>query len=470
MRHTKKTVKLRKPWHPSRTGVILFVLIFVYLVASILYNFTRKNISIYRVINDTRSEIINEKGIIIRDEMVYSSEHSGYINYYTNSLSLTGKSDIIYTVDSTGSIYSNLTNEDMTEYDNEINLKTIFHQYFTSNNEFESIYKLKAELTESALLKSSRSVLTNMKNVLENYGNNSYFHINYAKDSGIVVFGTDGFEGLKPEDVDTSVLEQDEEGILKLPPENSTKIEAGTPVYKLIKNEEWQVVISVSEEQATKLSEKNLVEVILGGSSFKAKAQVELFKKEDRNFAVLKLFNYMVNFADKRFINVYLSLDTVSGLKIAKSAIVEKKFYLIPSDFIVPKDDKFLQKGINLLTFDSKGNPTFKFIEVMVYNEEEGYSYIDYEGEYSAGDRISKIRSKDINIKDEVDYLTTISKVNTLSGVYNVNKGYPEFKRIEILSDIDSDYCLVSDSSKFGLSDYDNIVLNANVLEGTKDD
>lgn len=470
MKRKKKHRKLRKAWIPNSIVLTIFMIIIAYLVIFTGIAMTRVKPSIYRVISDTRTETINEKGVIIRDEVVNKTGHSGHINYYVNSLSLAGKKDIIYTVDSTGSIYSNLTSEEISSDEDENSIYSLFYRFQTDRSDFFSLYQLKSSLKEKAFIKSSQSVLTNLTNVIENYGNNNYFHVNYANESGIVVFGTDGFEDLKEENVDINTFQHASDTNLNLPPVNSSKIEEGSPVYKLIRDEEWVVIIPITDEQAEKLKAYEYVDTILDGSSFKAKAKVETFVKEESYFAKLTFYNYMVNFAEKRFISVFINLDSVTGLKIAKSAVVEKKFYIIPSDFLVKKDEKYIEKGINLLTFDKKGNPFPKFIETTVYLEKDGFSYIAADGEFSAGDRITKEKDPGVVTSEDGEYFTTISKTDKLSGVYNVNKGYPEFRRIEVISDIDSDYYLIADDTSFGLSDYDNIILNAKAIEGEKDD
>lgn len=469
MRSKKKTVKLRKARLPSRLGVILFMVIFVYLTIRIFHSMTSTKLSIYRVLSDTRADVINQRGLILRNEMVFYAEKSGYINYYVNPLSLIAKKDIVYTIDSTGSIYPSLTKEESSVSENEMGLRLTLNQYFAKNEDFSSVYELKSNLKEAALMETGQSVRSNIKTVIDNYGDNQYFYVNYSTESGVVVFGTDGLEGLSVETMDASLF-QENQGNLKLPPSNSSKVEVGAPIYKLLREEEWQLVVPITEEQAIKLQEKDFVDSYLGGYSFKARAKVETFQKENENFALLTYYNYMVNFADKRFLNVYISLDSITGLKIAKSSVVEKKFYVVPKDFVHPKSDKLLEKGINLLTFDKKGNKTYRFIETPVYYETDEFSYIEYGGEFSAGDRISKLRGKDAETHEEENHLTTISKVDVLKGVYNVNKGYPEFKRIEIISDIDNEYYLVSDHTTYGLSDYDNIILNAKLLEETKNE
>ena len=60
----------------------------------------------------------------------------------------------------------------------------------------------------------------------------------------------------------------------------------------------------------------------------------------------------------------------------------------------------------------------------------------------------------------EGEEVYTVSRRATLIGVYNMNKGYADFKQISILYQND-EYAIVKPNTKYGLSVYDYIVLNA---------
>ena len=57
----------------------------------------------------------------------------------------------------------------------------------------------------------------------------------------------------------------------------------------------------------------------------------------------------------------------------------------------------------------------------------------------------------------------TVSRKATLLGVYNMNKGYADFKQINILYQND-EYAIVKSNTKYGLSVYDYIVLDATTV------
>ena len=68
--------------------------------------------------------------------------------------------------------------------------------------------------------------------------------------------------------------------------------------------------------------------------------------------------------------------------------------------------------------------------------------------------------------KPDSEETFTVSKRATLIGVYNMNKGYADFKQITILYEND-EYAIVKPNTKYGLNVYDYIVLNA---ESVRDD
>ena len=95
-------------------------------------------------------------------------------------------------------------------------------------------------------------------------------------------------------------------------------------------------------------------------------------------------------------------------------------------------------------------------IDISIYNydEENGIYYVDDE-----------ILRKDDVLCSEDSLIDTcvVQKTGTLIGVYNINKGYADFKQIIILSQND-EYSIVASNTDYGLSMYDYIVLDAKVV------
>ena len=165
----------------------------------------------------------------------------------------------------------------------------------------------------------------------------------------------------------------------------------------------------------------------------------------------------MVTFATDRFLDVELIVEDETGLKIPVSSIVEKEFFLIPEEYVMPGGNN---GGDSILrqTFLEDGTLSSEVLEIDVYyfDDDTKEYYLD-SSILNAGDNLYKTDSQET---------FTVSKRATLIGVYNINKGYADFKQITIL-DQNDEYAIVEPNMKYGLSVYDYIVLNA---ESVKDD
>ena len=58
----------------------------------------------------------------------------------------------------------------------------------------------------------------------------------------------------------------------------------------------------------------------------------------------------------------------------------------------------------------------------------------------------------------------TISQLGSLVGVYNKNKGYADFKQIQILYQ-NEEYSIIRSNTEYGLIEYDYIVLDAQTVD-----
>ena len=119
-----------------------------------------------------------------------------------------------------------------------------------------------------------------------------------------------------------------------------------------------------------------------------------------------------------------------------------------------------MNSGFILLTYDTQGNQTRKFIEATYYAEIDGFYYVNKDN-FNIGDCIVKPPSEDeVTITDEKYIIGTVA---VLKGAYCVNKGYCQFRQVEIL-DRNDEYYIVKMGTKYGLSIYDHIILNADMV------
>ena len=161
----------------------------------------------------------------------------------------------------------------------------------------------------------------------------------------------------------------------------------------------------------------------------------------------------MVTFCTDRFIDIELILEDEEGLKIPNSSIVEKEFFIVPKEYVTQGGNSN-SYGVMKETYLEDGSASTEFIETTIYNETETDYYLD--------DMV--LRIGDYIIKPESTEKYAISKRGSLTGVYNINKGYADFKQINILYQND-EYSIVKSNTQYGLSVYDYIVLDASTVE-----
>ena len=435
-------------------GYFLFLIIFVYILGHTIMFMSREKTSIYRVVSDEKSEVINTTGLALRKEKVIKSTEAGYINYYVNGNSRVHKDEVVFSIDKTGSIYSKLMTDNQTDEAGE-RLTGILHQFqINRDGNFGSIYSLKESMNETVMTSSGKMVMATLNKTADA---NEYLKLNYAEDSGIVVYGADGLEDMTEEKITPDIFEKQNSYILKTAAENEGKVEPGEAVYKLIPEETWNVVVPINERQKELLNDKSFVDVVVDNKGFTAKAKTRIMVTNGNNYLVLTFFNYMVDYADKRFVNVYIVLKSVTGLKIPKSSVVEKQVYEIPEEYYVSGGGN-RSGGFTIRTVGKNNEILNKYIETDIcYKDTKNKMvYIDVDEGFKSGDEIIKLNSENIY---------KISKTKLLKGVYNINNGYPRFRHVEpdtenITGD-DSEYYLIPDNKGYFLNEYDNIILNA---------
>lgn len=446
-----KITKYRKPLNLN-IGMIIFGIVFVYIIIGVVTYLTAEHIVGYEVVQGSISTNNVYKGIALREESIYYSNSAGYINYYAREGERVACNNLVYTVDETGRLsdYINsaalgenaLSDEDLSELKSEI---VEFSNLFSKDN-FSTVYDFKYSVKGTVLKLANITMLENAGNLSSE--SSSLISYGMSSDAGIVIYSTDGFEDRTPESLTAEDFEAKE--YIKNQLVSNELVALNDAVYKLATNENWMIVIQTDEKKAKELLEKEYVKIRFLKNQDISWAKVSTYQGADGSILVgLSFSNSMVSFCTDRFIDIELVLDEDKGLKIPNSAIVEKQFFLIPEDYVIQggNNDSY---GVMKESFLEDGTQTTEFVETNVYNVKDGEYYLD-DSVLRIGDRL---------IKPDSTETCVISKQGSLIGVYNINKGYADFKQIVIL-DQNEEYAVVQSNTNYGLNVYDHIVLDA---------
>lgn len=448
--------------HGINLGAVIFLIILIYLVVAILNYFTQKHIESYQVKTGALSTNNIYKGVALRDETIVKSDKSGYVNYFAREGERIGAGNLVYTLDESGKVSdylntgndsSDLSQQDLTE------LKTDILSFINDfdEKEFSSVYDFKYNVQGTILKLSNANILSDI-NKINNSGVSSLVTFNNSPQTGYVIYSVDGYEDLTLHDMTGDLLDwrtyENESKRKQL----ISNLLVGTddPVYKLSTNEDWSIVIQTDQEKAAELLDEKYVKVRFLKNQDTSWGKVSVFTNdENETFVSFTFTNSMMTFCKDRFIDIELVLNENSGLKVPNSSIVNKYFYIVPKEYIT-KNKIDGSKGVLKKVYQEDGSQSTKFVETNIYDEEEENYYLD--------DMVLRNGDELVNEDSQTTFTLSGDKKGSLTGVYNINKGYADFKKIEKLYQND-EYSIIKSDTKYGLMEYDYIVLDASTVE-----
>ena len=447
--------KYRKPLNIN-IGMIIFGVMFIYIIICIVLYFRTTHLTGYEVKTGSLSENNVYHGIALRSEEIVKSTAAGYVYYFQPQGTHVGVSDLVYTVDSAGTLADslNMDTSSTTLSDDQLaslRTKIINYQGTFSTADFSTVYDFKQEIGNEVTNISNDSILESMNKVNSaTQGITRYT----AQKPGNLVYYTDGFESVKPADITDSSFDQSK---YKQTQFSSDKLVGnGDAVFAMVTSEDWTVMIEADNTRAKQLEKDGYVKVKFLKDQFESYGKVTLYgqsKDGKSTFVGLSFSNSMLDYISDRFLDIELILEEKSGLKIPNSAIAQMNFFLVPKEYFV-KDGTTGEDGVMRVSYTDKNEKTTEFVAASIYNEENGQYYVD-EDVLAAGDILTKPDSTDTY---------TVSKQASLVGVFNINKGYADFRQITILYQND-EYAIVESNTQYGLSDYDYIALDASSVK-----
>lgn len=438
-------------------GLVLFGLIFCYIGFAYVSYARRDQVKFYEV---EEGSIVRENsytGIILRDETVMNSPEGGYLSYYVPEGRKAAKNTRVYSIDESGKLKSYLEThaEELNELskDNVAEIRKTLSDFSRqySDVSFQTLYDMDAALNAQVLEYASLNVLSGMEGELQSAG--IQFKEYTAGATGMVSYIIDGYEGKTPEEITAADFDQTkyQREIIR----SGELVAANAPAYKLITSDNWSIVFPLNEKDIAALAEQSNLKIRLSEQNITTTVPFEITRGADGNsYGVLKLTRYLVQYASSRFIQFEVVTNDVSGLKIPEKSVTTKDFYVIPAAFL-NKDDRG-NEGFYKDVLSENGTAQ-QFVVTDIYYKDDEYAYIEA-GEnqpFKPGDYVS--------MKDAPDQRYGIGPKKPLEGVYNINKGYTVFKRIERL-ETSNGYCIVRKNANYSLSVYDHIVLDASTV------
>lgn len=470
----KKRKKVVRMGRTLNVGVVFFGFIAIYLIICIYMYFTSTHISGYEVIEGNLATDYRYTGIALRTEQVYSTEKTGYINYYASESEKVSVLSTVYTLDESGKMADilqenagdiSLGEEDYAELRSQIS--TYMSSF--SDMEFDSVYNFKTNVDSTILELVNQNMIDKLDSAADD--NSALFTRYNAATAGVVEYYIDGYEDASLDDLNADWFDETKYQRQNL--RTNELVSSGDPAYKLVTDENWKLVFPLDAEMESYILDKMQANqrtaedgTVTQGTTY---IQIQFDKdgeavwpsvtveyRDGQAYGVLSFVNSMVRYANERYLSFEVLRDETSGLKIPKTAITEKDFYVIPAAYLtkVENDTGFMKQVTG-----EGGAVTAQFVNCTIYYQDEENAYVDPEEESFSTSK-KKLVSGDLLVKTDSSETYQVGQTAKLTGVYNINKGYTIFRRVEVLYE-NEEYSIVKEGTSFGLSVYDRIVLNA---------
>lgn len=437
--------------------MIVFLVIFIYVMINIVSFFVKKKLTVYRVTKDEMTTTFSLTGIALRDEKLLKASQNGYITYYVEEGKRVKKTGTLYILDKDGKVQETfadqaeaLRGKGETLDDEEVQKKVTEFQSIYSDSQFSDVYDLKYDLKNTILNLNEDSMKEVIDAVSKKLGEDA-FHTETSPASGAVAFYSDSFDGKTADDIKDSDFDQETYRAVRY--NSSDQVKKGNVVCRVTNSENWMLVVPLEKSQYDFLQDKDSVTVKFQSDQEKTTADLEVKKKGNSYFGYLSLDDYVVRYLDERYLDIDITLDSHEGLKIPNSAIVKKKFYQVPVEYISKGNDG-KEEGFSVRTTDDKGEVKVEQKDFTIYKKTKKYCYLDPE---EVGEDVV-LQSMD----SDDTYL--VEKTKMLEGVYCTNQGYADFRLIQKNAQKD-DYCIVEENTDHGISLYDFIVLDSSTIK-----
>ena len=444
--------------HNFGFGTVLFLGIFIYVVIVLFIYFSSDPIVRYEVVEGSLSSQNIYRAIAVRDEHVIQSPYSGYVNFLAREGQKVAVGDIVYTVDETGKLNeylesqslleNTLTDKELDDFKNE--LVDFSHSYDPVS--YTEVYSFKYSLQNSVLKLANSNFLESLRQAQDEGGLSTAVKYCTSSEAGVVSYWIDGFENFDPANISMDTFDERKYEKTNISA-NELRAE-GDVVYKLSESEDWYIIFPIKEADAESYEKQGYILCRFLRNQYESWGAVSIIRNDKDVFCRLDFNNSMSSFVNERFLDVELILNEETGLKVPNSSIIEKEFYLINENYVIYDTVNNLYYVI-LSGYDDTGQPITIRKEISVYShDEEAHVYYVDETFLTAGDTLHMENSQQVFV---------IKDKGTLTGVYNINKGYADFKEITIISQND-EYAIVKPNSTYGLRVYDYIALKADTV------
>ncbi len=449
---------------PLHFSAVLLIAIIVYILFIGIRFLLQDQIKTYEVTTAVSRDQTVYTGIVLRNETLSLAPSTGYVNYYVANGSRVSVGTTVCTLDETGSFNALLSSVSASitslSEDTLSSLQSRLHKMVIqySPSDFSAVYSNKQILQSEILTYVNQAALESLAGEVDL---SNFLQID-ADRSGLILFSYDGYESLTDDQIqadpsaylpvngDTAYLknyslQELQKGIM---------YEEDAIIYRTIYNNTWSLIFPLNEEDTVTYWDSTTMDILMGEDEISLSGTFSRIKIGDQSYLGKITFSTnMEQVMEDRYVSFRIGKESILGLKIPKSAVTTKDFYLIPKAYGVKGGDE--NKLGFMVEVYTDGGITTQFTATDIFASDDDYYYVSTDA-FSIGTYLIMPDSAD-------RYM--VGKTASLEGVYNINKGYTVFCRVIILSETSDGFYVVERNTSNGITIHDYIALNGAQLE-----
>lgn len=432
--------------------IIIGVIILIYLIVRFCTYFLSDTTSLYEVVAGSTEGRFNTQytALVLRDETVVNAVKTGYVNFFIGDATPVNVGSQTYVIDESGDLSARLEEASRNQTilnENELHqIKDTIYDFDTSYDpdSYYDTYYFKYRLESQVLDLINSNVFGNLNSGINSSSKGTYTIV-VSDIAGIMQHNVDGFEGLTADDVEAALFRRANysKNIIK----SNDLIEEGSPVYKVVTSEKWQLVIQLGSDDAVDDLDYVTIEFLSDG--IMVDAPFKTFTKAGAKYGIISLDKYMIRYISDRYVSIQIVSDTFSGLKIPKSSVGEEQFYVIPVEFVTQGGNStgsgFIKQIVN-----KDGTTSAEFTDCKIAKLTDEYAYVS----------VNDFESGDILIEPDTNVQYKITAKENLQGAYISAGGNYSFTIVDILGK-ENGFYIVSEHTSGGLRIYDQILKDA---------
>ena len=436
---------------------IILVFFFIYIVFHAVSFFAGTHIPVTEVKQGEIVENDNLTAVAIRKETLVKTDASGQAVYIIPQGSIASKGASVLGVDGTGEFIatlekqnneSNDLSDDQKEQISE--LLSNFNEGYSSDN-FSEVYQLKQTGADLLNIANGERIQSTLNEIKKDASAQVDFTSIKAPAEGLVCLSYDSLNGISDSAVSDDTFDLSRLKTTEL--SSGDSLSSGDVAFRLVTDDNWELVCQLSDDMASRLRDKSVVEIRFEKDQTTAWANVSISERGGKKYLRLSLDDSMDRFAENRFLDIELMLDQINGLKVPDSSILQKVLYQIPARYVTNGGDS-KTPGVYLKTSDGR-----KFRRFRIYQKNDDGSYW---ASFTGAENGNSVVNPD-SLSDELALRNC--EVKKTYGVYLANKGYTQFVQVNMLYRNDQ-YSIIEPVNDNELRLYDRVVLKA---KGVKD-